>query len=385
MAAPCALFASCTGAFDPDEFIKLILGKENLPTAQHVTESIKAYDWHIDTKYYTADVSLCTSLRRTIGNQEFATAVQAFIVYFDPKQESTFELVKAWMPYLEQIEPEILILVCNNSSHTDAVGRISTQQWCIDNSFELVELNPELDNEDEDLEDDFVETTGIKRIIQALHAHTWPNLILKQNPVIGSPYYRQLLKEESELKANEVKSNSKESCDNETVSTNDSEKSGTGSQSEGESGHSALGAPERGGDPVVDGASVGGGDPVVDGASVGGGDPVSNGTDEASADKAEGGKETKKEKPCKDEIIDNLLPEDDMALLASLGNEDAGEESFEEMFEKLRIMKEKAEVMPMDQRKAYAEKIAVSFWKAIGGDDDEIQGLDDLEDELMPS
>ncbi|XP_067666807.1 alpha- and gamma-adaptin-binding protein p34-like [Haliotis asinina] len=373
MAAPCALFASCTSAFAPDEFVKLILGTENLPTAQHVTESVKAYDWHIDTKYYTADVNLCTSLSRTIGNQEFATSVQAFIVYFDPKQESTFELVKAWMPYLEQIEPEILILVCNNSSHTDAVGRISAQQWCIDNGFELVELNPEVDNEDEDLEDDFVETTGIKRIIQALHAHTWPNLILKQNPVIGSPYYRQLLKEESELKANEVKSNSKDSCDNETVSNNDSEKSGTGSHSEGESGHSAQGAPDGGEEPVVDGAPEGDGAPVV------------SETEEASTDKAEGGKKTKKEKPCKDEIIDNLLPDDDMALLASLGNEDGGEESFEEMFEKLRVMKEKAEVMPMDQRRAYAEKIAVSFWKAIGGDDDEIQGLEDLEDELMPS
>ncbi|XP_046366789.2 alpha- and gamma-adaptin-binding protein p34-like [Haliotis rufescens] len=379
MAAPCALFASCTDAFDPDEFIKLILDTENLPAAQHVTESIKAYDWHIDTKYYTADVSLCTSLKRTIGNQQFATAVQAFIVYFDPKQESTFELMKAWMPYLEQIEPEILILVCNNSSHTDAVGRVAAQQWCIDNCFELVELNPVQDKEEEDLEDDFVETTGIRRIIQALHAHTWPNLELKQNPVIGSPYYRQLLKEESELKANEVKSNSKESCDNETVSNDDSEKSKSGSKSEGDSGHSALEEPVRGGEPAVGGA------PVGDGVPGGGEESVGSGTDEASALTAEGGKATKKEKPCKDEIIDNLLPEDDLALLASLGNEDAGEESFEEMFEKLRVMKEKAEGMPLDQRKAYAEKIAVSFWKAIGGDDDEIKGLDDLEDELMPS
>ena len=31
--------------------------------------------------------------------------------------------------------------------------------------------------------DDFFETTGVKRIIQALHAHTWPNLVLKGNHV----------------------------------------------------------------------------------------------------------------------------------------------------------------------------------------------------------
>ena len=28
-------------------------------------------------------------------------------------------------------------------------------------------------------DDDFKETTGAKRIVQALHAHTWPNLTLK--------------------------------------------------------------------------------------------------------------------------------------------------------------------------------------------------------------
>lgn len=28
-------------------------------------------------------------------------------------------------------------------------------------------------------DDDFVESNGVKRIIQALHAHTWPNLKLK--------------------------------------------------------------------------------------------------------------------------------------------------------------------------------------------------------------
>lgn len=27
--------------------------------------------------------------------------------------------------------------------------------------------------------DDFPETVGVARIIQALHAHTWPNLVMK--------------------------------------------------------------------------------------------------------------------------------------------------------------------------------------------------------------
>jgi len=59
---------------------------------------------------------------------------------------------------------------------------LAAQTWCIDKGFELVELNPVPEEEDEsDLEDDFPESTGIKRVIQALHAHMWPNLILKGN------------------------------------------------------------------------------------------------------------------------------------------------------------------------------------------------------------
>lgn len=39
-------------------------------------------------------------------------------------------------------------------------------------------MNPELDPEWEE-EQDFIETTGIKRVVQAMHAHLWPNLQMK--------------------------------------------------------------------------------------------------------------------------------------------------------------------------------------------------------------
>ena len=63
------------------------------------------------------------------------------------------------------------------------VNRLATQTWCVDNGFELVELNPEVES-DSDVEDDFIETTGIKRIVQALHAHTWSNLQMKGNYIM---------------------------------------------------------------------------------------------------------------------------------------------------------------------------------------------------------
>ena len=59
---------------------------EELPASVHVLEDVYSYPWHIDTKYYTADVLLCTTIDRTIGDKSFADAVQAFVVMFDSKE-----------------------------------------------------------------------------------------------------------------------------------------------------------------------------------------------------------------------------------------------------------------------------------------------------------
>ena len=59
---------------------------EQLPASVRVLEDVHSYPWHIDTKYYTADVLLCTTNDRTIGDESFAETVQAFVVMFDSKQ-----------------------------------------------------------------------------------------------------------------------------------------------------------------------------------------------------------------------------------------------------------------------------------------------------------
>jgi hypothetical protein len=51
---------------------------------------------------------------------------------------------------------------------------------------------------------------------------------------------------------------------------------------------------------------------------------------------------------------------------------DPGDETFEELFGRFADMKAHAESLPHDERKAYAEKVVMSFWKAIGGDEEEI-------------
>lgn len=50
-------------------------------------------------------------------------------------------------------------------------------KWCLQNRFELIELNrPDIDASEADSENN---KYGIERIIEALHAHMWPNMTLK--------------------------------------------------------------------------------------------------------------------------------------------------------------------------------------------------------------
>ncbi|GLH07862.1 Alpha-and gamma-adaptin-binding protein p34 [Gryllus bimaculatus] len=179
---PCAVVASCTDTH-PEEIVKLILGVDDLPEATTVEDGIKAYPWHIDTKYYTADVNLCAVEKKTIGSEQFAISVEAVVINFDSNRNDGLNVVESWLAFLREFEPEVQILLCDRCYENPKVGvsRVKAQEWCVEQGFELVELNPELDPEWEE-EQDFIETTGIKRVVQAMHAHLWPNLHMKGKP-----------------------------------------------------------------------------------------------------------------------------------------------------------------------------------------------------------
>lgn len=54
---------------------------------------------------------------------------------------------------------------------------VSVINWCLHKKFELVELEPTGDLECDTEGNKY----GIERIIEALHAHMWPNIVLKGN------------------------------------------------------------------------------------------------------------------------------------------------------------------------------------------------------------
>lgn len=63
--------------------ISVILGVDELPEPTKFEDGIIAYPWHIDTKYYTADVNLCSLEKKTLGSEQFAVSVQAVVMHFD--------------------------------------------------------------------------------------------------------------------------------------------------------------------------------------------------------------------------------------------------------------------------------------------------------------
>lgn len=52
-----------------------------------------------------------------------------------------------------------------------------------------------------------------------------------------------------------------------------------------------------------------------------------------------------------------------------------GTDDFTDLFAQLQMMKESIQSMPLQERKQCAEQMVTAFWKAIGGEDDEIADL----------
>lgn len=269
---PSVLFVSCTEDERPDHLIRLMLGE--LPSAINTEEGIVSYPWHITTKYYEADVLLSAMVSKSLSSQHFAESVQAIVLYFDSEKPSCLSSVDDWFVFLKEYEAEIKMLVCPQclENSDEGINKREIQEWCIRKNFELVELNPSNDGDDED--EDFKETTGIKRICQALQAHVWPNLVLKDHK-----------------------------------------------------------------------------DPTSMSGLLHGGRCNSTGSDHGAV--ASG---------LTDDNIEPTLDE-----LCEQDNVD-----FCTLFSQLTTMKERAANMPHEERKKFAEQLVLTYWNAIGGDEDEI-------------
>ncbi|XP_015099363.2 alpha- and gamma-adaptin-binding protein p34 isoform X1 [Vicugna pacos] len=305
---PCALVTSCSSTFSADRLVQHILGTEDLIVEVTADDAVRFYPWTIDNKYYSADINLCVVPNKFLVTADIADSVQALVVYFDSTQKSGLDSVSSWLPLAEAWLPEVMILVCDRVSE-NGVNRQKAQEWCIKHGFELVELSPEeLPEED----DDFPESTGVKRIVQALNANVWPNVVMKNDRNQGFSLLSSLAGANHSL-------GPAEPCHSEQ--------------------QPRLPAADR-----------------TDSLSDHPGGASNTGDTQA------------------DSVVDPTL-DLDIQELASLTTGGGDLENFERLFSKLKEMKDKAATLPHEQRKLHAEKVAKAFWMAIGGDRDEIEGL----------
>ncbi|XP_061577753.1 alpha- and gamma-adaptin-binding protein p34 isoform X1 [Cololabis saira] len=302
---PCVLVTSCGSEIKEEELIKQILNSKTLPEPIKQEGTVSWYPWTISNKYYTADVRLCAVPSTFQMSAEIAQSMQAFIAYFDSKVNDGLEKVKPWISVVEDLAPEVLILVCDRVCE-DGVTRHEAQQWCLAHAFELVELNPqELPDED----DDFPESTGVKRIVQALNANVWSSVEMKDGHNQGFGLMSSLVAARHNNPRNSQDPPSS-SLPAESLLTNEE-------------------------------------------------------TDKTDSSKNTGTQES---------VVD-AMTDLDIQELANLTTGDSDVDNFERLFTKLKEMKDKASSLPHEQRKVHAEKVAKAFWMAIGGDEDEVEGI----------
>ncbi|XP_012528710.1 alpha- and gamma-adaptin-binding protein p34 [Monomorium pharaonis] len=141
-------------------------------------DEIVNYLWNIDNKYYTSQVLVCAveNLSLTVPVEE----VDALIIYHDPQADKVDEELEQLASFTTLLTAaEVLLFSCSSISNSPLRDKIIN--WCLHKKFELVELEPIGDLECDTEGNKY----GIERIIEALHAHMWPNIVLKDKSCTG--------------------------------------------------------------------------------------------------------------------------------------------------------------------------------------------------------
>lgn len=161
----------------PKSLIKLITKIVDIKSNSGI-EGVINQPWTIDTKYYTANINLVGFEKDVnLTDKINMDGVEAFIIHMDTNRETGLGDLSKWEALDSDCSIDIKLLVCNYCTDETKISKNKALEWCIKRGFEFVELYPS-DNS-LDGEDDFKEKTGVERIIEALHSHTWSNLIMK--------------------------------------------------------------------------------------------------------------------------------------------------------------------------------------------------------------
>ncbi|CAL5371429.1 unnamed protein product [Camellia sinensis] len=215
--------------------------------ASDSSSDVLAYGWTINTKYYTADVSVWMAHLHddfSIGALPIYDRLAALVMVFDMSDLSSLAALKEWVSHTNIQNFEILLCIGNkvdllpgHSAHVEYRRRLhklgessfdpefseygisetegfsllgdeespfeikrSCLEWCTQHNIEYIEAcasNADFDrclSVDGDLQ-------GVERIYEALSAHMWPGMVLKSGDKITEPSLpekQELSEEESD-------------------------------------------------------------------------------------------------------------------------------------------------------------------------------------------
>ena len=163
------------------------------PTTAADKDSDQQQLWHLDTKYYTTDVSI-HRLRPSEDALQTAADSQGLVLVFAAESEASFLAVSQWAEQLPSAAGEIRLCIANKADSILLRGNNATGQqaqlqrsswldaasvWCAEHQFEYIEVSCTNRQLDRDLVWD-EQQQGIHRIKQALEANYWPHLAMKQ-------------------------------------------------------------------------------------------------------------------------------------------------------------------------------------------------------------
>ncbi|CAG9856547.1 unnamed protein product [Phyllotreta striolata] len=174
-AQPGVVIVSCSKT-KPKSLIKLI-AKTQQTSENDDKSGFLTHPWSIETKYYTAQINLIGVETDRPLDSNFLTSVEALIMHMDSNSESGLDDLKKWDFLDNDYNIDIKLLLANYCNDTTKVTKAQALDWCLKRGFEFIELYPTIEKCNEN--DIIAEKFGVDRVIEALHSHTWSNLVMK--------------------------------------------------------------------------------------------------------------------------------------------------------------------------------------------------------------
>ncbi|XP_023321423.1 alpha- and gamma-adaptin-binding protein p34-like isoform X2 [Eurytemora carolleeae] len=161
--------------------LDLILHPEQSPEQQNTIP------FKIQTKYFNADIHLnhfhYSEHWETEDSEKF-NRTEALLLYCEGTKESFAKAEKVWEKMKEFSPPVCLCIIDSTREEVEQeheISRTGILSWCLNNQFELIECDEEID-ECGEIED----KVGKDRILEALKSHTWSNMELIENSKSGA-------------------------------------------------------------------------------------------------------------------------------------------------------------------------------------------------------